>query len=459
MRVLVVDDEVDLAHALADNLYGDGCQCDVASDGNAALAALAKDRFDVVISDVRMRGMGGMELLDRIRQTPDPVPVILVSGFGGATTAATALEHGAARFLAKPYDLEDLRLVLRNEIAGNVRARMFGERRSSRASEHEVVGPVMRRLVLSLGRAARAGSPLLIRGESGAGKEVVARALHAMGPRRDEAFVAMNVSAVPSQLLESELFGHARGAFTGATASRRGLLAEANGGTLLLDEIGDMPLELQSKLLRVLQDGEVRAVGADKPRHVDVRFIAATHRDLPSLVRQGKFRHDLFFRLNVVPISIPPLRERKADIVPLAMHFLTAARHRMPDSPVRAIAPDAWALLRHAEWPGNVRELASTMERVVVASQSEIATRDEVRAALDLADVGTDQDPKGAKDPTREPKGPIALADELRSLDGVIRDHVAAVLRRTDGNKTRAAKILGVNLSTLYRWQRNVAKA
>ena len=442
LRILVVDDEVDIAESLALHLASDGHVCDVALDGKAALVELERDRFDVVISDVRMRGMGGIELLGHIRRTDHPLPVILVSGYEN-TSSAIALEQGAMRFYAKPLDLDDLRLVLQTEIAPDSRPAR-DESPPERATEIEVVGPAMRRLLATHRRAARARSPILVRGETGSGKEIAARALHAMGPRREKPFVAVNVSAVPAQLLESELFGHVRGSFTGAMNARRGLLAEADGGTLLLDEIGDMPLDLQAKLLRVLGDGDVRAVGADKSRNVDVRFIAATHRDLPRLVRQGRFRHDLFFRLNVIPITVPPLRERPEDIGPLATHFLAASRKHVPDSPVSAIAPDAMALLLQARWPGNVRELESAMDRLVIGGHTETVSRDDVRAVLDRVE---DDDASDAGEPS------TASSAQLRSLDRVVREHVAIVMKSTNGNKTQAAKILGVNLSTLYRWR------
>jgi transcriptional regulator with PAS, ATPase and Fis domain len=248
----------------------------------------------------------------------------------------------------------------------------------------------------------------------------------------------VNASAIPETLLESQMFGHARGAFTGATQAHRGMFAEADGGTLVLDEIGDMPLPLQAKLLRVLQSGEIRPVGGDRTSYVDVRVIAATHRSLTALVREGKFRDDLFYRLNVVTVVLPPLRARASDIPELATYFLDSARQRAPESPARSLAPELVDALVQASWPGNVRELESVIERLVV-----LATH----AELTLADLGVQlDDGEGATSTKREPSDP--------SLEGLIQDHVERILERTGGNKALAAKMLGIDLSTLYRWQR-----
>ena len=294
----------------------------------------------------------------------------------------------------------------------------------------------MRELVASIALVARSNAPVLILGESGTGKELVARAIHAGGHRAGEPFVVVNTSAIPELLLESELFGHQRGAFTGATQARGGLLREADGGTLFLDEIGDMPLMLQPKLLRVLQFGETRPVGSDRIGHVDVRIIAATHRDLSKLVDEGLFREDLRYRLNVVPLVVPPLRNRREGILPLVELFLQQARGRNPDSPVNAISDEAMSFLTHAAWPGNVRELENAIERLVVlGNQEEVTLRD-------LAFLN--QQPPGETWPDVE-----GSPWTLKQLN---EHYLNWVLERTGGDKVRAAKILGVDLSTLYRW-------
>jgi two-component system response regulator HydG len=290
---------------------------------------------------------------------------------------------------------------------------------------------------------AASAAPVLISGESGSGKDLVAQAVHDEGPRRNRPFVSVNAAALPEALLESELFGHVRGAFTGATEARTGLFATAHGGTLFLDEIGDMPRGLQAKLLRVLEIGEVRPIGSDHVRTVDVRVIAATHRDLSVYIASGQFREDLYFRLNVLPIAVPPLRERRSDIAELAAHFLAKARERMPGSPVRSFGPEALDALERAPWPGNVRELASTVERTVVFGRH--------------ATVGLEDLPRFTTGPSSDSGTPPAR--ELCTLRRLSEEHVAWVLQQTEGNKPRAAKILGINLSTLYRWQRPTGRS
>jgi two-component system response regulator HydG len=296
----------------------------------------------------------------------------------------------------------------------------------------------MRQLAESIELVARSRTPVLILGETGTGKERVARAIHAGGARANEPFVAINTSAITEQLLESELFGHVRGAFTGATQSRRGLLMEAHGGTLLLDEIGDMPLMLQPKLLRVLQFGETRPVGSDRSGQVDVRILAATHRDLGLLVREGRFREDLRYRLNVIPLVIPPLRDRREDIIPLVGQFLQEARDRAPTSPVTSFSDEAMSMLTQAAWPGNVRELENTIERLVVLG------RDSVVTASDLA--FPQENPQVEASPA--PEGTSYTLKQMNHL------YLQQVLAQTKGDKAQAAKILNINLSTLYRWER-----
>ena len=300
------------------------------------------------------------------------------------------------------------------------------------------VSPVMRSLMESIALVARSRTPVLIFGETGTGKELVARAIHAGGPRASQPFVAVNTSAIPEQLLESEVFGHVRGAFTGATQARRGLLMEAHGGTLLLDEIGDMPLNLQPKLLRVLQFGETRPVGSDRNAQVDVRIIGATHRNLAALVREGLFREDLHYRLNVIPLVVPPLRERREDIMPLVERFLQEARLRTPFSPVTDIDDEAMHLLTHAQWPGNVRELENAIERVVVLGRE---------ATVTAHDLGFLQS---------KPGGDICpvVDGEPLTLRQMNQRYLDQVLTITKGDKPRAAEILNINLSTLYRWER-----
>jgi two-component system response regulator HydG len=296
----------------------------------------------------------------------------------------------------------------------------------------------MRALQTSIDFVARSSAPVLVTGETGSGKELVARAIHERSARRERPFVAVNMSAIPQELLEAELFGHVRGAFTGAAQARKGLFTEADRGTLLLDEIGDMSLDLQVKLLRVLQSGDVRPVGSDRAHHVDVRVIAATHRDLPALVKAGRFREDLYFRLDVLPVFVPPLRDRREDIPALAAYFLAQASERAPESPVRSIGPDALRMLSEAPWPGNVRELASSIERAVVFG---------IDSMIDSNQLSV------IRNGPTTPAWPFP-SNAPWTLRRLSRAYAEWVLAEAGGNKERAAEILGIDLSTLYRWQR-----
>jgi two-component system response regulator HydG len=298
----------------------------------------------------------------------------------------------------------------------------------------------MRALYELIERVAPSPSPVLVRGESGTGKELVARAIHFEGPRRDRPFVAVNCTALPEALLESELFGHTRGAFTGAVAARRGLFVEAHGGTLFLDEIGDMTSALQAKLLRAIEDGEVRAVGADTPRNVDVRLIAATHQDLEERVKAGHFRADLFYRLNVVTVRVPPLRERREDVPALVERFLHRARERNPSARVRHFTPELVSALATCPWPGNVRELENVVERLVIVGSKEVADVAELRLHAPQAVVSS---------------SPLGKAwDEVVPLRVLEDEYIAWAVGRCGGNKTRAAELLGIDVSTIYRRER-----
>jgi two-component system response regulator HydG len=444
-RVLVVDDDAEMRDALATFLSDLGHECEVAADAATALGVVERMNLDAVLCDVRMNGMSGLELVDRLQQTHPALPVVVITALGGVNDAVDAVKRGAFQYVTKPCDLDDLRTIVEDAIK---ESRLY-ERRSSfppaTSPSFELRGdsPAMRALQTCIDLVAASSAPVIITGETGAGKELVARAIHARSPRRDKAFVAINTSAIPEDLLEGEVFGHVRGAFTGAIRSRRGLLTEADGGTLLLDEIGDMPFLLQAKLLRVLQFGEVRPVGSDRAHQVDVRIIASTHRDLPELVRAGRFREDLYFRLNVLPVVVPPLRDHKEDIAALATHFLEEACQRAPHSPVRSIDAEELRALTEAPWPGNVRELATVIERAVVFGTDErLATRGLPPAS-------------GAPAPSVAPPAPWSFRkDSPQTLRDLSRAYTEWVLAQAGGNKERAARVLGIDLSTLYRWQR-----
>jgi two-component system, NtrC family, response regulator HydG len=447
-RVLIVDDDAEIRDALGMFFSGQGHECELAADAEAALGIVERLRLDAIICDVRMDGMGGLELLDRLKRTHPALPVVVITAMGRIHDAVDAIKRGAFQYVTKPCDLDELRSIVAGAIDERRRsADPEGERRSpfppATSPSLELVGngPAMRALQASIDQVAASSAPVVITGETGVGKELVARAIHARGARRGKPFVPVNSSAIPPELLESEIFGHVRGGFTGAVQTRKGLLTEADGGTLLLDEIGDMPIALQAKVLRVLQFGEVRPVGGDRGHAVDVRVIASTHRDLPSLVREGRFREDLYFRLHVLPVYVPPLRDRREDIPALAAHLLAEACRRAPHSRVRSIGPEALRTLTESAWPGNVRELASVIERAVVFGGG---------ARLEVQSLPAVQCPAAAA-----PGSPWSFGSEgpstLRSLN---RAYTAWVLAQTGGNKERAARILGIDLSTLYRWRR-----
>jgi two-component system response regulator HydG len=424
VNVLVVDDHLDMANLVAGKLAEQGWRARVAGSGSAALAVLAEHTPDLVVTDLRMPGADGLDVLDASQARDPAVPVIVMTAFGEVATAVEAMRRGAWHFVVKPIRL--------TELVGHAR-RALAERGVRRPAPLLGGSPAIQDVVRKIARVAPASAPVLVRGETGTGKELVARAIHDASGRRE--LVAVNCTSLPEGLVESELFGHARGAFTGAVGAHAGVFVQADGGTLFLDEIGDMPLALQAKLLRVLQDGEVRAIGGDAPRKVDVRVIAATHQDLEARVRTGQFREDLFYRLDVVPITVPPLRDRLEDLPLLAEHLFARARATSPHSVARRLAPDLVAALARYAWPGNVRELANVMERLAISAEREELT------AVDLEALAPHV--CGARSDGRD--GRLATIREITD------DHIARVLAHCGGNKPRAAQILGVDLSTIYR--------
>ncbi|MBJ6762543.1 sigma-54-dependent Fis family transcriptional regulator [Myxococcaceae bacterium JPH2] len=444
-RILVVDDHVEMGRMLQEPLQDAGYRVELATGGAEALKLLRTRPYDAVLSDLRMAQVDGLDVLDGARAVDPELPVLLMTAFGGVESAVEAMRRGAYHYFTKPFRLDEVLLYLRRALEDRqLRAehRALKQASTERRGVGALVGKgaAMRGLYALLDRVAHASAPVLLRGESGSGKELVARALHSEGERASGPFVAVNCTALPAQLLESELFGHLKGAFTGATAARRGLFVEADGGTLFLDEIGDMPTELQARLLRVLENGEVRAVGSDTSRTVDVRIVAATHQDLETRVREGRFRADLFYRLNVVTLRVPPLRERKEDIPLLVEHFIARSRARNPRSLVAAFSPEVVALLGAQSWPGNVRELENLVERLVVLVPQETVDVDTLR--LHAPSAGPESHP-------------LAVAqDELWPLRRLEGEYIAWMVARCGGNKTRAAEVLGIDVSTIHRRER-----
>ena len=445
-KILVVDDHIEMAHVLAEQLTDAGYETGVAQSGEEALALATAERLDLVITDLRMEVVDGLDVLARLKELDASIAVIVMTAFGAVDTAIEAIKRGAYHYLTKPLQLAELLLYVERALADR---RMRDDYRALQkiAQERSGLGalvgrsPVMCDLYERIERVASASVPVLIRGESGTGKELVARAIHLGGPRRDRPFIAVNCTALPEALLESELFGHAKGAFTGATVVRRGLFVEADGGTLFLDEIGDMAPSLQSKLLRVLESGETRAVGADASRTVDVRVVAATHQNLEQLVAQGSFRMDLFYRLNVVPISVPNLESRVEDIPLLVERFLARAIERNPGSRVTGFSPRLISKLCACSWPGNVRQLQNVVERLVILSNQEMVDE----SALEV------HEPQMAA----APPPLVAAKEKLISLRQLEDDYIGWVLAQCSGNKTRAAEILGIDASTIYRRERS----
>ncbi len=447
-RVLVIDDNLEMAQSICDNLVRHGFDAEAASSGKEGIRRFGDASFDAVLTDLRMADADGIEVLDAVKKADPEVPVVIMTAFGAIESAVDAIRRGAYNYVAKPFKMDAVRLLLEHACAERV---LLGENRQlretvlQRYSFENLVGQSssMRELYGLIERFSQASSPVLIMGETGTGKELVARAIHQLGPRGKGPFLAVNCAAVPEALLESELFGHTRGAFTGASQMRRGLLVEADGGTLLLDEIGDMPLPLQAKLLRVLETGTARPVGSDTDRKVDVRFLAATHRDVGERARAGEFREDLFFRLKVLSIKIPPLRNRKDDIPLLVQHFLARARQRNPSSPVEGLSAAALRELLTHSWPGNVRELEHTIERLVVAGTETQVSPETVRADIEPWEV------PGKGHPLDRARSQLLPLREMTQL------YIDWVVARVEGSRTRAAELLGVHPSTLYRRDQN----
>jgi len=432
--LLVVDDDAVVREALVEALVEAGYDVRAADDGVRAVALVAERAPDVVLSDVRMPGMDGLALLALLRERAPEVPVLLMTAFDDMPTVVAAMREGATDFLVKPLDLHELRTRVARVIDdGRARARAARARRGEAETPQrlaDLVGrdPRMIEIYKLVGQVAATRANVLIRGESGTGKELIARAIHDHSREAGEPFVPINCTAVPATLLESELFGHVRGAFTGAQGDRRGKFALAGRGAIFLDEIGDTSADFQTKLLRVLQERQFYPVGADRPERTEARVIAATHRDLEAMVAAGQFRADLYYRLRVVEIVVPPLRDRAGDLPLLAATLVRRAAAAV-GRPEPVLAPDALAAVARHAWPGNVRELENCLTRAVV-----VASGDVIRAEhLVLGGAA--------------PEGPAKLG----TLDDVERDHVLRVLAATRGHKARAAQILGISRPRLDR--------
>jgi two-component system response regulator AtoC len=443
-NILVVDDEASIRHLLAVILADRGYDPRAVATGEEALKELAAREYDLVLTDVRMPGMGGLGLLREIQRSAPELMVIVMSAYGAHDAAIEAMKAGAYDYLSKPFKPDEVVLVLRKaeerERLARENRRLRTELSAGYSPEHMVgTSEPMREVARQIRKIAQQKTTVLVQGESGTGKELVARAIHQLSPRAALPFVAVNCGAIPSELIESELFGHVKGAFTDAVRAKKGLAVEADGGTLFLDEIGELPLGLQVKLLRFLQEEEVRPVGDTRTRRVDVRVIAATAVDLRAAVAAGRFREDLYWRLDVVGVRLPPLRERREDLPALLDHFLARHRRLRPELSGLAFSGEARAALLAHAWPGNVRELEHAVERAVVLADGPVLGEEDLPEAVRAR-------ARPATSPADPGDGSLSVKRATRALEERL---IRAALERTGGNRTRAAELLELSYGAL----------
>jgi two-component system response regulator AtoC len=444
-RILIVDDDDALRESLEMILAADGYQVVSAENGEVALDRIAQHPVDAVLCDLRMPGLDGFDLIPQIGRQLPGIPIILMSAHGTTDLAVEAIQRGAYDYLAKPFQPAEVRLTLlkahereqlrhRNELLQREVSRSHGDRAIVAASDAMIV------VLELLERTAGYKSTVLVTGESGTGKEVIARAIHAQSPRREAPFVAVNCGAIPENLLESELFGHAKGAFTGANRAHRGLFSEAHEGTLFLDEIAELPVALQVKLLRAIQEEEIRPVGETKSQQIDVRVIAATARDLSREMGEGRFREDLFYRLNVVRLEVPPLRERREDIPLLVDHFLSRFRQQLGKN-VHRVSDEALERLVGYDWPGNVRELENLIERALILTDGDVIDAEALPTGVQPgADTGRNR-PSEESDGAG-PEAGMSLKQARKVFEA---QFIRKALACTDGNRTHAARLLEIS--------------
>ena len=440
-RILVVDDKLALAETLADGLLDRGYAARATGSSREALEAVTRGELDLLVTDLRMPGIDGLALVEASRAPALDIPVIVMTAYGAIDSAVESIRRGAYHYLTKPFKLDELVVFLERALAERTLRREAAALREAVREQFSIAGlvgasPAMQRVLAVVARVARTDAPMLITGETGTGKELIAREIHRRSPRKNGPFVAINCGAIPENLLESELFGHAKGAFTGAVTARPGRFQAANGGTLLLDEIGEMPVGLQVKLLRALQDRAVTKVGENKPEPVDIRVVAATNKDLEEEMKHGRFREDLFYRINVVHLHLPPLRERGEDAVTLAKYFLKRASREL-NVKARDFNKAALNALRHFRWPGNIRQLENRIKKAVVMADGPYITPEDL-------DVKQEQ---------LEPILPLAVAQEQWK-----ERYIDEALERNGGNRTKTAKDLDVDPRTIFRHLRAKAE-
>ncbi len=445
-RILIVDDDPSMRLALTESLEACGYAVEAADNGSEALRKFERDAFGVVVTDMRMPRLGGMEVLKGVKKLSPRTPVILITAYGTVSTAVEAMKEGASEFIMKPFSLDDLQGVVKKVLAsGPPVQEAVTPSEADVATETDILtrSDKMKALLALMRNIAKSRSCVLIQGESGTGKELFARYIYRHSGRENHPFVAINCAAIPHHLLESEMFGYEKGAFTGAIQRKPGKFELADGGTLLLDEIGDMDVQLQAKLLRVLQESEVDRLGGREPVAVDVRIIATTNADLKKGVEEKKFREDLYFRLNVIPIQIPPLRDRRVDVALLSEHFLEKYS-RLSDRAKPAISPAAMAILESYSWPGNVRELEHVMERSVLLCDEGVILPEHLYLDGPVRSMPEQKGPDNAPDLVLRagPRDPVTLKEMEKSM-------IFEVLNKVNGNRTQASRILGISVRTM----------
>jgi two-component system, NtrC family, response regulator AtoC len=438
-RILVVDDDAVAADLLREVLTQEGYQVVTATQGSEAVRLGTQSTFDMVITDLKMPDIGGLEVVRSLRQISPQTILIVITAFGSFETAIEAIQTGAYDYISKPFKIGDIKVTVQRALNQQrlIRENLFLPTDAAEDLPLETVignSPKMLEIYKLVARVASTDTTVLIQGESGTGKELIARAIHNHSHRAENPYVAVNCAALPEGLLETELFGHVKGAFTGAFSNKKGLFLEAEGGTCFLDEIGDITPSLQAKLLRVLQKHEVRPVGGTETIRVDVRILAATNKDLATLVKAGRFREDAFYRLHVVTINLPPLREHPEDIPLLANHFIKAACLRAKKT-ISGISKEAMEVLTHYQWPGNIRQLENVLERAITLTTNNILMPSDISEDLNPHETGKSSSSSHA----------------LVTLEEMKRRYVEKILDQTGGNQSKAAEVLGINRKTLYR--------
>ena len=439
-RILVVDDDLEMCGLLSDVLSGEGFSVITTGDSLEAAKILKKEEFDLIVTDLKMKGLKGFDLLEEATKVAPMMPVIIITAFGTIESAIKAMKMGAYDYITKPFQMDELLLTVRKALETHLLKKEVIRLRKeveSRYHFHQLIGKSlpMQKIYDLIERISDSSSNVLITGESGTGKELVAKAIHYNGVRKEGPFVAINCAAIPETLLESELFGYKKGAFTDAKSDKKGLIFEANEGTLFLDEITEMPLTLQAKLLRVIENREVRPLGDTNSYPIDVRIISSSNRDIKSTIQEGRLREDLYYRLNVIDIQLPPLRERKEDIPLLIQHFITKFSNEFKKN-ISGVSKDVLKLLLNYSWPGNVRELENVIQRAMTLSQHEVILPEDLPATVIQ---------------TPDKKLVEKALEENFTLDQLEKKYIKKVLIEAGGNKSKAAEILGLDRKTLYR--------